>query len=478
VRHALAHQLGLPAVAEPLTPAEALDWPRCTAAIFASPLEWEPGTAVGEHALTYTNILGAILRGATGETIGDAVRGLGHDVHFGLSTADIARCAEVEHGAPDWPHEAVHGHGELWARALGNPAGLLDPAVLNGPAWRTGELPAVNAHATARGLAGLYHALPDLLPADLLAEALAPQAEGVDRLLEEDATWTLGWRRDEGWIGMGGIGGSSLTNVFPLSEERNGNTFGVLKLYLYDDSYAWKFVPVAGKTYTDSGSTACHSRPGAQQSVPTSVGFAAQPSNTVAGATITPAVQVEVRDQFGARMTTATNSVTVAIGTNPAGGTLSGTKTVAAVNGVATGAGTQLALACDVRLMAAGARFVYREGRLGIIPSHGGVTRLVKLIPLARARDVILGEEELSAESAYRIGLISGVIEGDIIAAARDRVALMLERSPQVYAAAKRLLWLAASVDLESGMVAEGLAQSLLIGTDEHKQAVKELGQR
>jgi len=148
--------------------------------------------------------------------------------------------------------------------------------------------------------------------------------------------------------------------------------------------------------------------------------------------------------------------------------------TVAAINGVATGAGTQLALACDLRLMAAGTRFVYREGRLGIIPSHGGITRLVKLIGLARARDVILGGEELAAEAAYRIGLVSDVIEGDVVAAARDRLALMLERSPQAYAAAKRLLWLAANADLESGMVAEGLAQSLLIGTEEHKHAVEE----
>jgi enoyl-CoA hydratase/carnithine racemase len=148
--------------------------------------------------------------------------------------------------------------------------------------------------------------------------------------------------------------------------------------------------------------------------------------------------------------------------------------TVAAINGVATGAGTQLALACDVRLMATGARFVYREGRLGIIPSHGGVTRLVKLIGLARARDVILGGEEVSAAEAARLGLVTQVVEGDVVAAARERLALMLERSPQAYAAAKRLLWLAASVDLESGMVAEGLAQSLLIGTDEHKRAVEE----
>jgi hypothetical protein len=143
-------------------------------------------------------------------------------------------------------------------------------------------------------------------------------------------------------VGMGGIGGSSLTNVFPLSEARNGNTFGVLKLYLYDDSYAWKFVPVAGKTYSDSGSTACHPRPGSDPPVATALGFAVQPSHTVAGAVITPAVQVEIRDQFGARLTTATNSVAVAIATNPAGGTLSGTKTVAAVNGVATFSGLSI----------------------------------------------------------------------------------------------------------------------------------------
>jgi enoyl-CoA hydratase/carnithine racemase len=153
--------------------------------------------------------------------------------------------------------------------------------------------------------------------------------------------------------------------------------------------------------------------------------------------------------------------------------------TVAAINGAVTGAGTQLALVCDVRLAATSARFLYREGRLGIIPSHGGVTRLVKLIGLARARDVLLGSEELSAEQAYAVGLVTEVVADDaLLDAARARVALMLERSPQAYAAAKRLLWLAANVDLESGMVAEGLAQSLLIGTEEHKQAVKELRER
>src|SRR3954468_2648119 len=153
--------------------------------------------------------------------------------------------------------------------------------------------------------------------------------------------------------------------------------------------------------------------------------------------------------------------------------------TVAAINGPVTGAGTQLALVCDVRLAATSARFVYREGRLGIIPSHGGVTRLVKLIGQARARDILLGGEELSAEQAHAVGMITAVVEdAELLTTARARVDLMLQRSPQAYAAAKRLLWLAGNVDLESGMVAEGLAQSLLIGTDEHKQAVREVRQR
>jgi hypothetical protein len=76
--------------------------------------------------------------------------------------------------------------------------------------------------------------------------------------------------------------------------------------------------------------------------IATALGFAVQPSHTVAGAAITPAVQAEIRDQFGARLTTASNSITLAIGTNPSGGTLSGTTTVAAVNGVATFSGLSI----------------------------------------------------------------------------------------------------------------------------------------
>jgi Bacterial Ig-like domain (group 1) len=65
------------------------------------------------------------------------------------------------------------------------------------------------------------------------------------------------------------------------------------------------------------------------------LGFLVQPSNAAGGATITPAVEVEIRDAGGNRVTTANNSVTVAIGTNPNSGTLGGPKTQAAVSGIA-----------------------------------------------------------------------------------------------------------------------------------------------
>src|SRR5579863_9893716 len=67
---------------------------------------------------------------------------------------------------------------------------------------------------------------------------------------------------------------------------------------------------------------------------PAQVVFTVQPGNVGAGSSITPAVVVSVEDSNGHLVPTATNQVTIAIGTNPAGGTLSGTATVAAVAGV------------------------------------------------------------------------------------------------------------------------------------------------
>ena len=152
---------------------------------------------------------------------------------------------------------------------------------------------------------------------------------------------------------------------------------------------------------------------------------------------------------------------------------------VAAINGLATGAGTQLALSCDLRIASENARFLFREGMIGFIPSHGGCVRLVKLVGLARARDILLGGEDLDAQEAFRHGLVTRVVPHEkLLDEARERLRLIFRRAPQAYGLAKRLLHLSASVDLESGLFAESLAQSLLVGTEDHKEGVRAARER
>jgi enoyl-CoA hydratase/carnithine racemase len=147
---------------------------------------------------------------------------------------------------------------------------------------------------------------------------------------------------------------------------------------------------------------------------------------------------------------------------------------VAAIDGVVTGAGLALALACDWRIGAPSARILFREGRVGLVPTHGGLTRLVKLLGLARAKEVLLGGDDLDADAALAAGLLSELVDdaGDLPATAAARVERMLTRAPLSFAAAKRLLQVAADVDQRSAIVAESLAQTLLLQTDDHREGL------
>src|SRR3954469_16205450 len=147
---------------------------------------------------------------------------------------------------------------------------------------------------------------------------------------------------------------------------------------------------------------------------------------------------------------------------------------VAAIDGVVTGAGLALALACDWRIGAPSARVLFREGRVGLVPTHGGLTRLVKLLGLARAKEVLLGGEDLDADAAHAAGLLSELAPSaaELPAVAHARVERMLGRAPLSFAAAKRLLHLAADVDQRSGMLAESLAQTALLQTDDHREGL------
>jgi enoyl-CoA hydratase/carnithine racemase len=152
---------------------------------------------------------------------------------------------------------------------------------------------------------------------------------------------------------------------------------------------------------------------------------------------------------------------------------------VAAIDGIVTGAGLALALACDWRIGSQRAQILFREGRVGLVPTHGGLTRLVKLLGLARATEVLLGGEDLDAIAARDAGLLSELCDtDDLCARAHARVDRMLSRAPLSYGAAKRLLQLAADVDQRNAMLAESLAQTTLLQSADHHEGLAAVRER
>ncbi|MGE5744365.1 MAG: invasin domain 3-containing protein [Gemmatimonadota bacterium] len=131
--------------------------------------------------------------------------------------------------------------------------------------------------------------------------------------------------------GSGGIGGGTETNLFPTHITGNGDTRGVLKLYLYDDSFAWRFIPIAGKTYTDTGSTACHISGGGGGGGGTGVSatnstVTASPTSFTAGSG-SSTITVTAKDGNGATISGASVTVTASGSGNtltPASGTTNG----------------------------------------------------------------------------------------------------------------------------------------------------------
>jgi enoyl-CoA hydratase/carnithine racemase len=146
---------------------------------------------------------------------------------------------------------------------------------------------------------------------------------------------------------------------------------------------------------------------------------------------------------------------------------------IAAMNGIATGAGLQLAMACDLRIAAETARIGFREHWLGLIPGHGGATRLVKLIGLSRAKEIYFSGDLLDAREAHRLGLVNRVVvEGKAVAESKRIARDLARRAPHAIGLTKQLLNAAVDLDLHRGLQLEALAQSIAIKTSDHKEGV------
>jgi CubicO group peptidase (beta-lactamase class C family) len=184
---------------------------------------WEPGTVAAEHALTYGHLLGELVRRVDGrmpgQFVAEEIAGpWGLDFGFGLGLTDIARCAELEYDRADWPVRSVGIPGSVRARAVQNPHGTRDLAVVNSDAWRSAQVPAVNLHSTATAIARMYAGLlaggildgHRLLTPSLVESMVSAQYTGEDLFIERPVVWGLSVQLEaDGTWGVGGLGGNA-----------------------------------------------------------------------------------------------------------------------------------------------------------------------------------------------------------------------------------------------------------------------------
>ena len=124
---------------------------------------------------------------------------------------------------------------------------------------------------------------------------------------------------------------------------------------------------------------------------------------------------------------------------------------VCAVNGVAAGAGANIALACDIVLAARSASFVQSFARLGLVPDSGGTYFLPRLVGSARAMGLALLGERLSAEEAERWGLIWRALDDERLVEEATRIAQALAAGPtRGYGLIKKALYASAGNSLDS----------------------------
>jgi 2-(1,2-epoxy-1,2-dihydrophenyl)acetyl-CoA isomerase len=146
---------------------------------------------------------------------------------------------------------------------------------------------------------------------------------------------------------------------------------------------------------------------------------------------------------------------------------------IAAVNGVAAGAGVSLAAACDIRVGSEEARFIQAFVRIGLVPDSGGTWLLPRLVGYPRALEMSMTGEPVDAQHALDIGLVTHVYPAASFVEETEAFAARLAALPtRALAATKRLMREAFAADLAAALKAEAAAQSEMGRTDDHLEGV------
>lgn len=147
---------------------------------------------------------------------------------------------------------------------------------------------------------------------------------------------------------------------------------------------------------------------------------------------------------------------------------------IAAVNGYALGGGCELALVCDIRIASRNASFALPEVQIGSLPGSGGTQRLMRLIPPGYAYHMTLTGERISAEEAYRIGLVTRLVEPNELMAEATKIARRIaDNAPLSVKAIKRLMADGPTMPLAEGLRMERSYFNLLRDTEDRAEGRK-----
>lgn len=141
---------------------------------------------------------------------------------------------------------------------------------------------------------------------------------------------------------------------------------------------------------------------------------------------------------------------------------------IAAINGMALGGGLEIALCCDIRIAAENARLGTPEVGLGLIPGWGGTQRLSRVIPWAKAAEILLMGRLIDAREAYRIGLVNKVVpQKEVMPTAKEWAEAICGLAPLAVRAAKEAMIRGYSMTLEDGLRLENSLQAYVMETED-----------
>lgn len=146
---------------------------------------------------------------------------------------------------------------------------------------------------------------------------------------------------------------------------------------------------------------------------------------------------------------------------------------IAAINGFALGGGCEIALACDLRIMADNAKIGQPEVNLGVIPGFGGTQRLPRLVGPGIGKELIYTGEPIDAQEALRIGLVNRVVPPDkVFELAKEMAEKIASKGPRAIKVAKAVINQGLDTDLHSGNSLEIRQFGACFGSEDPKEGM------